>query len=150
MKKIISTLPLLVLCACKTQGVFYPYEGNKTIAGEGGFIETVVPVNQIGTHIFAKKADYKYDSVAFYKSGLPSGENCKLIGYYADTNMNQIAKFMLNSNANTATKSSVFFPIKFDNDAGFLDGTGNASDWYSLYNGSMVQTAKGYNIFECK
>lgn len=145
MKNSILFLVTLTLCAC-TKPVFYPYEGTKTISGNGGFQEGNVKATKLSNSFFDKKHGYKYDGVTFYHSGLPTGTKCRLIGYFAGSNSQEIAKNTLKLNGNIATKSSVSFPVKFDKDAGFLDGTGNASDWYNSYGDKI---AKGYNIFEC-
>lgn len=146
MKKIIFILPIILLCACQTK-IFYPYDGTKTITGDGGFVWTHIPASNLGKPMFGKTPKYKYDSVAFYESGLPAGAKCTLVGYYAASDIKQFARKMLEMDANVATKSPVILPISFDNNAGILGGTRAASDWYNVDN---IKVATGFNIFECK
>lgn len=145
MKKLVFLFSVIILCSC-VQPVQYPYTGTKTVTGQGGFLQTFVPAENIGHSIFEDSHNYKYDGVAFFVSGLPAGEKCTLKGYIAGSNPTQIAKHALKMNANVATKSTVRFPISFET-GGQLDGVGTADDWYNAY-GSKV--ANGYNIFECK
>jgi hypothetical protein len=145
MKKLMLILPVM-LAACQ-KPIFFLYEGNKTIVGEGGFVEHYIPASSINNSIINKKTEYKYDGVWFYKSGLPTGETCILIGYVADSLTRDVARNALKLGANTATKSTVSFPVKFTNNTGFMDGVGSADDWY---NGYGQKSAVGYNIFECK
>jgi len=145
--KFIFTIMSLVLFGCVTP-VYYPYEGNKTVVGEGGFVESVIPSDFVKNNFFfSKRPDYKYDHFAFYMSGLPSDKKCTLIGYVADKDYLSIAKFALELDGNAATKSSVSFPVKFSNSSGVLGAVGSTDDWY---NGYGEKVAKGYNIFECK
>lgn len=145
MQKIVSLFSIIILCSC-VQLVQYPYTGTKTVTGQGGFLQTFIPVKDIRYQTFEKKYDYEYDGVAFFVSGLPAGEKCTLKGYIAGSNPAEIAKHALKMNANVATKSTVRFPISFET-GGQLDGVGTADDWYNAH-GNKV--AKGYNIFECK
>ncbi|MGN0917085.1 MAG: hypothetical protein ACI4NZ_02660 [Candidatus Enterousia sp.] len=154
MKKIILILPTMLLCSC-VRPVHYPYTGTKTITGEGGFIEKFIPVEHIGHSIFEKKTDYKYNGVAFFRSGLPMGAKCTLKGYIAEPNLTDVAKSALQQGANVATKSTFKLSKDFDNNGGQLDETWAAGDWYSIYdwqwyNWYWFKIAKGYNIFECK
>lgn len=152
MKKIIFTLPTLLLCSC---AIHYPYTGIKTITGEGGFLETYIPVEHIGRSVFEKEIDSKYDGVSFYRSGLPMGAKCTLKGYIAESSITNVAKSALKQGANVATKSTIKLSKSFDDNSGQLDGTWAAGDWYYLYdrrwyNWYWIKFAKGYNIFECK
>lgn len=145
-KSFMISISILSLFGCT--GVYYPYEGTKTIRGEGGFIEKGVIIDNIKSDSILHKAqNYKYDNVIFYISGLPLDKKCTLIGYIADKDYFSIAKKIIKLNGNTATKSSVSFPVKFDNNSGTLGAVGSTEDWY---NGYGQKVAKGYNIFECK
>lgn len=76
-------LSLFSLSACSSWNAFYPYDGHKTITGNGGFIEAFVPIEEFSSKIKNEKTKYDYDFVSFYREGLPFEKKCKLLGYFA-------------------------------------------------------------------
>ncbi len=160
MHKYILLLSFSLLCACsQTKISYYPYVGNKTVDGEGGFLETVIFSEEISTGFFDEKQEYKYDSVVFFKQGLPEGSKCKLAGYisYGKTwtssyeQMKEIAKSLLEKNINVATQSTISLPIKFNENDGLLHvgASGNESEIYNAY-GDTIGSSLGYVLFECE
>ncbi len=149
MKKTIFLVFAIALSGC-VKPIYVPYDGTQTITGDGGFLDVIVPADNVGRSVFEKEKDYKYDTVRFYISGLPESKKCTLVGYLAGQSILDTAKIILELDANTATRSSVSLPVKFDNNAGILDAVGSATDWYTVYDGSITKTRTGFNIFECK
>lgn len=145
MKNTIAVLFVILLSACQTIP-FVPYDGHKTITGDGGFVRAYIPASDLGHSVFSKPTEYKYNEVTFYESGLPAGKKCALVGYYATHDLSSFAKLILELDANVATKSTIHLPVKFDNNAGTLDGSYEARDWHNKYG----KVADGFHIFECE
>lgn len=139
-------LMTLGLAACNNAR-FIPYTGDKTIVGEGGFYTAYISSKYVGMD-----KDYPNAGVAYYKSGLPRGQKCELIGYISDQNLVNATKFILKlEHGNTATQSMVSFPLKFENNGGFLDANGGAGS-FTVRNsiGAGGTTYHGYNLFHCE
>lgn len=160
MKNYILFLSVLFFTACsQTRMIYYPYVGNKTIEGDGGFLETVVFSEDIPKRFFDKEAEYKYDSVAFFKQGLPEKVKCSLVGYmsYGRTlipsyeQYKEMAKELLVRNVNVATQSALSLPIVFDKNSGSLNvgAAGENSQIYNVY-GDSIGNSFGYVLFECE
>ena len=158
MKKICVVTSILVLSGCYNEPRFYPYEGDISVKGDGGFVEDYISVDDIAPQgLFVKVPDYKYEGVAFFLSGLPKGENCTLYGYMTSTrdssfeNRQNLARKILEINANTATMSSISAPIQLANGKGTLgNGVSGLSSANRNAYGTVVSVNDGYNIFECK
>lgn len=145
MKKTII-LATCALAACNNT-TFIPYTGDKTILGEGGFHTAYISSKYVGLD-----EDYPNAGVAYYKSGLPRGQKCELIGYISDQNLINATKFILKlGHGNTATQSTVSFPLKFENNGGFLDANGSAGSFIVRNSmGTSGTTYHGYNLFHCE
>lgn len=143
MKKTII-LTTLALTACNNT-LFIPYTGDKTIVGEGGFHTEYISSKYVGLD-----KDYPNIGVAYYKSGLPRGQKCELMGYISSPSLVNATKFILKlGHGNTATQSTVSFPLKFENNGGFLDANGGAGS-FTVRNSMGGTTYHSYNLFHCE
>lgn len=148
---------LFVGCS-QTKMIYYPYTGNETIEGKGGFLEAVIYNDDIHRSRFEEKQVYKYDNVAFFKQGLPDKSKCNLIGYisYGQTwtdsyeYLESIAKELLKMDVNVATQSAISLPTTFNDARGTL-GVGASGDTSNIYNGygNPIGSSAGYILFEC-
>lgn len=151
-------LPFLIVGCSQTQMVYYPYTGNETVEGKGGFLEMVIYSDEIPQGLFEKKQDYKYDKVVFFKQGLPDESRCNLVGYmsYGKTwsstyeYLREMTKKLLEIDVNVATQSSISLPITFNDNRGALGvgASGNTSNIYNGY-GDTIGSSSGYILFEC-
>ena len=141
MKKYAVLFVFLLASCAKTS--MLPYTGNETVVGNGGFLQTIVTAEELWL-----QDDFPNQAVSFYRSGLPTGETCTLLAYISSQSQRMMAADILKIGGNVATQSTVTFPLKFKNDAGVLDSTGNAGA-FQIGNGVKWTTYHGYNIFFC-
>ncbi len=147
MRNLIFTFGILILTGC-VRTIYNPYDGQKIVVGEGGFVEYIVYADQLNKPLFSEAPKYKYDMVTFYNSGLPANKKCMLVGYYAGkVDYFSLAQAVLTMEANVATKSRVSLPLRFEDKTSVVNISSDADDWYNGYGDKVM---KGYNIFECQ
>ena len=155
MKKILYVLPL-ALCACQTIDYQTYFGEDMNIKGTGGYQMDYIEIKKVRQslpeYISGKRNKYKYDSVVFFRSGLPQDEKCRLIGRVAGDDLEDIAEKTLEMGANTATMSLVSFDSKFDDNKGSLISYGDAGIRNVItMTTSYIKTTTTYsfNVFEC-
>lgn len=147
MKKVSCIVSLVLLAGCG-RPFYVPYVGDKYIVGQGGFPQ----VWYESKNLWAINK-YPDAGVGFWRSGLPENQRCKLIGFAQDSNMERLAKVIIQNGGNIATKSDVSFPISFENNAGTLSvysGGGNVTVHTFTNTSASSTTYYGYNVFYCE
>ena len=149
MKKLL--ILCFVLCGC-VKPDFYPYYGDVSVIGDGGFVEYIVE---------APKNEYKHDHAIFFLSGLPEHKKCSLLGFmtfskWASTQdiLNVMAKEILEMEGNVATRSGISMPLKLDKNKGaFGNGISGDAAYYTEYTpqfGTVTIRERDYVIFDCE
>ena len=152
----------LLFCTSCTVLEFEPFNGNKTIVGQGGLYQGTIkkntaydrncrkplPFTEIKQCKIIKNEKFKYDGVDIYSKGLPNNKNCIFLGnIYSQHNIYSAALLAITLDANVITTSDISFNDSFEQNGALIGGS-DAGSVYTINNG-IHKIGTVYNLFEC-